>query len=291
MLKLRPTTHLVILVALAVLAVGCAAGTASPSGTPSPGGSTGAPSAIPSPTTGGGGPVDATGEWRLTRGTNARAAIPIVPGADITLVVDGSTVSGRSACNTYGGQVVVKDGVVQFGDLFMTEMACAEPIMASEAAYHAALAAVRAASRDGDTLTLTGPGVELVFTKVAPPPTAELVGAPWVLDSIISGDAVSSVMGDPAELLLAADGTLTGTTGCRPFTGHYTVDGRTVTVTDWRSDPVPCPSGISPQDVAVVDVLSGGFTTAIDGQHLTVTGSGGTGLGYTTRTLEIPPAP
>lgn len=285
----RPSVRLLSILAITILAAACSAGAASPAPSASPG----APSASATAgsTPGGSGQVDATGDWRLTKGTNAGAAIPIAPDADITLTVEGSTVSGRSACNQYGGQVVVKDGVVQFGDLFSTEMACAEPIMASEAAYHAALAGVRAASRDGDTLTLTGPGVELVFGKVAPPPTAELVGTPWVLDSITSGDAVSSVMGDPAELLLAADGTLTGTTGCRPFTGHYTVTNSTVTVTDWRSDPVPCPSGISPQDVAVVDALSHGFTTAIDGQHLTITAPGGSGLSYTTRSPEIPPAP
>jgi heat shock protein HslJ len=119
------------------------------------------PGASPPPSSPGA--VDADGDWRLVGGTSDGVALPMVPGADITMTVDGSRISGRSGCNQYGGEIVVADGRVRFGSLFMTEMACDEPIMASEAAYHAALGKVRAASLDSDTLTLSGPGVELVF--------------------------------------------------------------------------------------------------------------------------------
>jgi heat shock protein HslJ len=110
--------------------------------------------------------VDATGDWRLKRGTNAGAAIPLPPGVEITLSVEGSHVSGRSGCNQYGGDVVVEGGVIRFGPMAMTEMACEEPAMTAEAAYAAALAGVRAATRDGNELTLSGPGVELVYEQV-----------------------------------------------------------------------------------------------------------------------------
>ena len=180
----------------------------------------------------------ATGVCRAAR--TPAPPIPIVPDADITLTVAGSQVSGRSACNQYGGEIVVKDGQVQFGPLMMTEMACAEPIMASEAAYAAALAGVRAATRDGDRLTLTGDGVELVFERVVPAPDAELVDTDWILDSIIARDAVSSVMGEPASLRLAADGTLSGSTGCRTFMGRYTLADDTLTIADLATDRRAC---------------------------------------------------
>jgi heat shock protein HslJ len=160
----------VLTLGLALIATACsAAAPSSPAGSASPPATT--PSAAPSAGTGGG-MVDATGDWRLTSGTNAGAAIPIVPDSDITMTVAGTQVSGRSACNSYGGEVIVKDGVVQFGPLMSTEMACPDPIMASEAAYLAALAGVRAAALDGDTLTLSGPGVELVYERVVPAPSA-----------------------------------------------------------------------------------------------------------------------
>ncbi len=269
-----------LLLGLALLAAACGAGapTSSPNQSPPPGGS-------------GGGMVDANGDWVLVRGTVDGAPIPIVGGADITLTIDGSHVGGRSACNQYGGEVIVKDGVVQFGQLMMTEMACAEPIMASEAAYHAALGRIRSATRDGDMLTLSGPGVELVVRRVVPPPPAALVDTDWILDSIITGDAVSSVMGDPASLRLAADGTLTGTTGCRGFTGRYAFAATTVSVSDFAVDQVACSPELAGQDAAVLRVLGERFAVAVDGQHMSATGPAGAGLGYTTREPEIPPAP
>ncbi len=279
-----------LLVAVAVLSAACTVGTTSPSAPPAQS-FVPAVSPSPDPPGGNGGPIDAAGEWRLDHGTNAGAAVPIVPGADITFIVDGSTISGRSACNSYGGQVVVKDGQVRFGDMMMTEMACEEPVMASESAYHAALGKVNAATRQGDTLTLLGPEVELVFVRVPPPPAAELIDTPWILDSIISGDAVSSVVGDPAELRLSADGSMTGTTGCRAFGARYAITGDVVTVTDLVVDSIACPPTTSAQDATVIAVLEGGFRATVKGQALTISGRDGEGLGYTGRAPEIPPAP
>jgi heat shock protein HslJ len=235
--------------------------------------------------------VDATGDWRLVSGTNAGVDVPIVAGSDITMTVAGSEISGRSACNQYGGQVIVENGQVTFGPLFMTEMACPEPVMASEAAYHAALAEVRAATRDGDRLTLSGDGVELVYERIAPVPAAEIVDTDWILDSLITADAVSSVMGVPAALHLASDGTVTGSTGCRSFSGRYTLANGEVAFTEFAMGQPECTTDLAAQDEHVVAVLGDGFRAEVDGQHLTLTGDGGLGLGYTTVPPEIPPAP
>ena len=224
--------------------------------------------------------VDANGDWSLVRGTVDGAALPMVPGADITMSVEGSQISGRSACNQYGGEIVVVNGEVRFGPLFMTEMACDEPIMASEAAYHAALGKVRAASLDGDALTLSGPGVELVYARLAPPPTAALVGTTWRLDSLITADAVSSVMGDPATLILGEDGTLTGSTGCRTFAGRYAESNGEIVFSPFAMEQTDCDPALAAQDDHVTAVLGDGFRAAIDGQRLTLTGTGGLGLGY-----------
>ena len=112
--------------------------------------------------------VDPTGSWTLVRGTDGGVAIRIVADHPITLTVDGRTIAGRAACNTYGGEMVVADGGLRFSAMSMTEMACDEPSMAAEAAYVAALGKVRGASRVGDRLTLAGPGVELTFDRLPP---------------------------------------------------------------------------------------------------------------------------
>ncbi len=279
----------ILLLGFALLLTACGGATASGSPAASP---TADPNANPSPSSGGGsGTIDGTGDWRLVSGTNAGAPIPIVPGSDITMTVEGSQISGRSACNQYGGDIIVANGQVQFGPLFMTEMACEEPVMASEAAYHAALAGVRAATRDGDTLTLTGDGVELIYERLAPPPTADIVGTVWVLESLITADAVSSVMGEPALLVLDPNGSFTGSTGCRSFTGRYTIANAEILFTDFAMDQVSCSPELQSQDDHVVSVLGDGFRAEVDGEHMTIAGTGNQGLGYMTRLPEIPQAP
>jgi len=221
------------------------------------------------------------GAWVLERGSHAGRQIPIVTGSRITMIIEGAGVSGTSACNGYGG-TIERDGTsIRISALTTTEMACDEPIMASEAAYVAALAAVTAAARDGDRLTLNGPEVELAFSLLPPVPAAELIGTPWTLDSLIAGDAVSSVTGEEATLQLADDGTLSGSTGCRFFRGTYEVIGDEVRVTELAADTRTCPDGLAAQDDHVLAVIGDGFTAKVDGSRLTLS-DGASGLGYLT---------
>jgi heat shock protein HslJ len=203
----------------------------------------------------------------------------MVPGADITFEVEGSTVGGRSACNQYFGEFVLENGVVRLGGLGGTEMGCDEPTMASELAYMGALAQITAARMEGDELVLLGDGVELRFERLEPPPTAELIGTTWLLDGLVSGDAVASTIGEPATLELDADGTFIATTGCRTLTGRYTTTQAVIEITEMRAEG-ECAGGPADQDTHVMDVLEGGFRAEVSGQSLTLTGDGNRGLIY-----------
>lgn len=235
--------------------------------------------ATSAPDPGGAGPVDVTGDWQMTSGTIDGVALAVVDDSPITLSVTGTQISGRSACNHYGGEIIFQEGRPRFTLTSMTEMACAEPVMAVEAAFTAVLPRVVGAARDGDRLTLTGPGVELLFDRLPPVPLAQLVGTDWVLDSMVKGDVVSSVAGDPATLRLDAGGTFKGSTGCRTFTGRWVEANGGITPTDLGMDQSECPPDLAGQDGHVVGVLEG-FRVAIDGQTLTLTGDGGDGLIY-----------
>jgi heat shock protein HslJ len=224
-------------------------------------------------------PVDLTGDWQLASGTVDEAPFPVVEEAPITLSVEGREIGGRAACNHYGGELVVDGSGSRLEISSMTEMACEDPVMAAEAAYLAALPRARAAALDGDRLTLTGAGVELVFERLAPPPLAELVGTDWVLDSLVVGDAVSSVAGERATLRLDADGSFHGGTGCRTFSGRWVAASGVISPTDLAMDQTECEPALADQDSHVVSVLEG-FRATVDGQTLTLTGQGGDGLIY-----------
>ena len=109
--------------------------------------------------------LDPTGPWQPTAGTVDGQPLFLIDDAPVTFVVDGSNVSGRSACNQYFGQFALVDGRVTLGGLGGTEMACEEPIMTLEGAYLAGLAKIDAARMDGEALVLTGPGTELRFER------------------------------------------------------------------------------------------------------------------------------
>jgi heat shock protein HslJ len=230
------------------------------------------PSASPAPSSN-----DLQGAWVLTAGWGPSGALSVPDGGRITLNIEGSEAGGTAACNLYGGTIAQDGSHVSFSAMSMTEMACEEPLMAAEAAYLGALALITDASRDGDQLILTGEGAELTFELLPPVPDEEMVGTTWVLNTITTGDVASSVLGEPM-LQLSADGTLTGSTGCRELVGRYVIYGDEVVVTDLEAIG-QCSDELSGQDGQVISVLEGGFTVAVDGASLTI-GSGAEGLVY-----------
>jgi heat shock protein HslJ len=260
-------TLVAAIAALLLAGCGAAAGSSAPS-SPAPPPSSAPPAAL-----------DPIGPWQLTAGSVNGQPLGLVEGSRVTLIVDGSNVSGQSACNQYFGEFTVVDGRVTLGGLGGTEMACPEPIMTLESAYLQGLAAVEAAHMAGDELVLTGPGVELRYERLETPPTAELVDTEWVLESLVQNDAVASTIGEPATLVLHDDGTVDGSTGCRTLSGRYVVNGDEIEFTEFAADG-ECAGGPAEQDAHVIDVLEGGFRAAVDGRQLTLNGDGGQGLIY-----------
>lgn len=228
----------------------------------------------------GGATTSLDGEWLLQAGTNQSVAIPIVAGSTVTLQVDGTQVGGSAACNSYGGKIEVSQSSIAISELIQTEMACLDNrLMALESAYLAALPRVTAAARSGNGLLLTGPQVELRFTLVPPVANANLVGTIWLLDSLISGDSVSSTIGERVTLQFSGDGRIAASTGCRDVTGTYTVSEGQVQVTLDPYDTIGCAEELGTQDAHILEVLSNGFGVAVDGDRLTLM-AGDKGIGY-----------
>ncbi len=233
-----------------------------------------APTAPPSAT--GAGELDLDGTWQLTAGTD----VPIVDDYPITLTFTGSEVGGTSACNEYGGRVARAGGTFSIGELGGTDMACKGDVMAAEAAYLAALREVAAIAREGEELVLSGPDAELRFSRLAEPPTAELVEHLWVLETLVVGDVATPAMGERATLELSTDGTFTGSTGCRTFEGQWLERGNQILATSMAMNEEACPPELQQQDGHVVSVVGDGFVPTIEGGLLTLTDPGSIGLVY-----------
>ena len=235
--------------------------------------------------TGCGAPVQETGDptdiaWELTEGVLDGVTVPIVDGYPITLSLTDDGAGGTAACNGYGGTYEIAGSQITFTELLWTEMACvAEGVMESEQMYLEGLLLVGTYSMTEHSLTLSGEQVELDFIALPPVPTAEMTGTVWVLESLLDGEAASSVNGDRATLELFTDGSMLGSTGCRTLDGQYIVSGAEVAMTEMTAHG-ECPADLEAQDGHVVSVLGDGFRTVVDGQLLTLSSTGDLGLVY-----------
>jgi heat shock protein HslJ len=220
------------------------------------------------------------GDWVLTGGSIDGGDAPVLPDHRITMTITGSRINGTAACNGYGGEIIMGADGLHLENLGQTAMACEDPAMAAEAAYMAALTRVREIVREEDVLVARGDGVELRFEALAPPPTAELIGTTWVLETVLVGDVAAAPIGEPATLDMSADGTFTGSTGCRTFSGEWVEQGDQIQAPSWGMDPTTCPAELSDQDGHVVSVIGDGFIPTIEGDLLTLMDPGGIGLVY-----------
>lgn len=221
------------------------------------------------------------GAWQMSTGTVDGQPIPAPDTHPITITFEDNQVSGTASCNGYGGTFQVSGSSISISDLAMTEMACSpEATMEAEAMFSDAITRVDTVSVDG-TLTLSADGVELVFEKLDPVPEEELIGTRWILDGLIQGDVVSTpVAGSEAYIELSPDGSATGDTGCRPFSGQYIIEGAEVLMPELAADGHECEPDFAEQDNLFFSVVGDGFRVEIEGDRLTMSSRGGEGLTF-----------
>lgn len=226
-------------------------------------------------------PVEPGGAWQLASATVDGRALDLLDDHPVTAVIDASSITGRSACNHYGGRIEIAGDGIRIGETSHTDMGCGpDGVMALEEEYLLALGRVRAIEVLDGQLALRGDGVDLRFDRLAEPPVAELVDTNWVLETVFVGDVASPPGGEPATLVLHADGTFGGSTGCRTFTGRWIEFGAQINAPELNIGETECPVELREQDSHVVSVIGDGFVPSIEGDLLTLQDPGGVGLVY-----------
>ncbi len=119
-------------------------------------------------------------------------------------------------------------------------------------------------------------------------PDQPVASTRWVVTTLLQGDLASSVPTDASEafLVIGADGSVSGSTGCRELSGTATVAAeRPSGSTTWRHrGAVPAQAGGAAElDEAVMRVLAGDVTYAVDGPTLTLKNTDAYGL-----VLDVP---
>lgn len=221
-------------------------------------------------------PSDLDGRSFVATGVTGRE---IVPGSTIRLGFQDSNVSGTAGCNSFGGAYRIESGRLIATEMFMTEMACNEPLMAQEG-WVVELLRDAAIALDGDTLTLSSESVTLTLRDVeVAMPDRPLTGTEWTLDTLIEREAASSVPAGVSATLRIDGGTAFVNLGCNSGSASVTVDGDSVVFGPLGTTKMACPDDRMTVERAVAAVLVGDVPYAIDGDRLTL-GDGARGLGF-----------
>jgi len=218
----------------------------------------------------------------ITEGGKARA---LVPGSELRVDFADGSISISAGCNGMGGTYTLSaQAELATGPLAGTMMACAQDLMDQDSWLSGTVfASPLSVAADGDTLTLSRDGLELVLKdRAVVSPDALLEGTAWQLDGITTGQTVSSV---PAgehvpTLAIASDGTVTLHTGCNGGRSTASVDGSTITFTPALTTKMACADKSGREtEAAVLAVLDGAVEWSIAEKTLTLT-KGDHGLVY-----------
>ncbi|MFF0816410.1 META domain-containing protein [Rhodococcus sp. NPDC003318] len=214
---------------------------------------------------------------------------PIPGGGPLTVSFEEpDRLSAAAGCNRAVGTADFSDDrITVTGPLATTMMACPGGRAGADAWVAEFFAASPNWSLDGDTLQLSTDDatVTLLDKKVAQP-DRPLVGTAWVVDATISRSAVTSSLAiedSMPTLLIADDGTVTGSTGCNNFTGTAEVAGDTVTFGPLATTRMMCEPDVAEVETAVLTALDGTTTATIESDRLRLMNVNGHGLGLHAR--------
>ena len=169
-------------------------------------------------------PFDGT-EWLSTAVTEDGADRPLVDGTRIRVSFTDGELAASAGCNTMGGAYRIEEGLLVVEGGAITEMGCDEERHAQDDWLFGFLGSQPAIAQEGDKLTLTsGETVIALQDREVAEPDLPLTGTTWTVDTILAGDAATSVPADlVATLIFNRDGTVEIAAGCSPGTGTYEV--------------------------------------------------------------------
>lgn len=194
-----------------------------------------------------------------TRVTDKGAVRPLVPGTSIRLTFKGDGgLAVNAGCNHMGGTYRIEGGILRFEGGAMTEMGCDQARHDQDDWIFGLFGSRPMIAVAGNDLTLTAGDVviRLVDLEVADP-DLPLVGPTWTVNSIVAGDAVSSIPdGIEATLQFRPDGRVDIQTGCNQGGGSYAVDGNRIRFAEIALTKMACDASRGQMEAAVLAVLA-----------------------------------
>jgi len=220
-------------------------------------------------------------EFLSTSVTEDGAPMALVPGTQVRLAFDDGSLGASAGCNSIGGDYRVENGVLVFEGGSMTEMGCDPDRHAQDDWLVAFLSLRPSVVLDGADLLLTSGATAIALTdREVADPDLPLTGTTWTVDTVITGDAASTVPdGAMATFIFAENGRVEVTTGCNTGTGSYEATETELRFTNVAVTEMACAGSAGALEAAVLPILGADVVEyTIDAGRLTLT-AGDHGLG------------
>ncbi|MFT4088953.1 MAG: META domain-containing protein [Gordonia sp. (in: high G+C Gram-positive bacteria)] len=192
-------------------------------------------------------------------------------------------ISATAGCNRHNGSVAFSGSELTAGPLAATLTACPPPRDRADAWVGDFFGGPVGWSLDGKTLTLRHG--ETVVT-LAERENLTLVGPEWTVNSLVRRQAVeSSVAIEQARprLTFTKDGRVTGFAGCNTLSGGAAVHDDKIDFSSIATTRKACLGDLDDVERAVLAVLQGPVTYAIDGDQLSLTNDADPSIGLRLR--------
>jgi heat shock protein HslJ len=194
----------------------------------------------------------------------------LVAGSTIRLSFNGTNIGLSAGCNSMGGRFAVDGDRLLTDQMGGTDMAC-DPALMDQDRWVSEFLNGATIALDGDTLTLTRGDTRLTLTdREVADPDRPLLGTRWVLDGIISGDAVSSVPVGVNASLVFSEGQVDVEAGCNTGSGGIQVVDNTITVSGIALTKMACEADAMTVEGAMGAVLNGTIVYEIEAGVLTL---------------------
>jgi heat shock protein HslJ len=199
----------------------------------------------------------------------------VVEGSEIALRFEDSRLGISAGCNQMSGGYVIKDGTLEVGAMVTTEMACEEPLMAQDQ-WISTFVNGAAITLAGDTLTLAKDGVIVTATdKEVAKPDLPVEGTVWMVEGLVSNQAISSMPAGVEASLVFADGKVAVDAGCNKGSGAAEIGDTSITFGPIATTKMFCEGAAGEVEQQVLGVLTGEVAYTVDADVLALRGAGG----------------
>jgi heat shock protein HslJ len=197
------------------------------------------------------------------------AGVDIPDGTEFQLAFTDTEMSGSGVCNTMSGPFSVDNSKLVAPNLAVTQIGCAEELMAFDDTVAEFLSSSPGIVVVSDVMTLQTSDITMTFREALPVVDSALEGTTWTVTGTVQGDVTQSLDTEPATMVLN-DGTAEVFAGCNTGSAPYTVDGTTIEFGQLVLTRMACEDVAMQLEATVTEMLQGTVEYDIEGTKLTI---------------------